>query len=76
MDKITIGDFTAFNGYIGIFYGPVSWIPGMISRYKRARISYNRLDKFCKLEKEKINLKSNQKIDEFTIKTLSSEKWN
>ena len=55
--KITIGDFTAFNGYIGLFYGPVSWIPGIIARYKRAQISYKRLDKIVELEKEKINNK-------------------
>lgn len=34
--EITIGDFTAFNGYIGLFYGPVSWLPGLISKYKRS----------------------------------------
>lgn len=51
---ITIGDFTAFNGYIGLFVGPVEWLPGLISRYKRATISYGRLDNFFKLEKEKI----------------------
>lgn len=56
--EITIGDFTAFNGYIGLFYGPVSWLPGIISRYKRAQISYGRLNEFFKLEKEKINLKT------------------
>ena len=52
--KITIGDFTAFNGYIALFYGPVSWMPTIISRYKRAQISFRRLDKIFKLEKEKI----------------------
>lgn len=25
--EITIGDFTAFNGYIGLFVGPVEWMP-------------------------------------------------
>ena len=52
--KITIGDFTAFNGYISLFYGPVSWMPSIISRYKRAQISAKRLEKIFELEKEKI----------------------
>lgn len=61
--KISIGDFTAFNGYIGLFYGPVSWLPSIISRYKRAQISFGRLNKFMNLEKEKINLKNENDID-------------
>lgn len=52
--KITIGDFTAFNGYISLFYGPVTWMPSIISRYKRAQISAKRLEKVFELEKEKI----------------------
>ncbi len=56
--EITIGDFTAFNGYIGLFYGPVSWLPGLISKYKRAQISYHRIDTIFQLEREKINLKN------------------
>lgn len=60
--KITIGDFTAFNGYIALFYGPVSWMPTIISRYKRAQISFRRLDKIFKLEKEKLQVKLPKKI--------------
>ncbi len=51
---ITVGDFVAFNGYIGLFVGPVSWLPSVISRYKRAQLSYSRLDKVFNLEREKI----------------------
>lgn len=50
---ITIGDFVAFNGYIGLFIGPVSWLPSTIARYKRGQISYQRLEHFLSLEKEK-----------------------
>lgn len=64
--KISIGDFTAFNGYIGLFYGPVSWLPGIISRYKRAQISYKRLDKFFNLEREKINLNHKKEIEQLS----------
>lgn len=52
-NTITIGDFVAFNGYIALFVGPVSWLPSTISRFKRGQISYQRLDKFLSLEKEK-----------------------
>ena len=52
--EITTGDFIAFNGYIGLFWGPVEWMPSIIARFKRAEISYKRLDKFMSLEKEKV----------------------
>lgn len=61
--QITTGDFVAFNGYIGLFVGPVSWLPGLISRYKRAQLSYQRLDKVFNLEKEKIYLKSSEETE-------------
>lgn len=54
---ITVGAFVAFNSYIGLFFGPVSWLPSVISRYKRGQISYRRLDKVFALEREKINTK-------------------
>ncbi len=62
---ISTGDFVAFNGYIGLFVGPVSWLPGVISRYKRAKISYKRLDNVFRLEKEKILPKIDKQIDDF-----------
>lgn len=62
--EITVGDFVAFNGYIALFVGPVSWLPGMISRFKRAQISYRRLDKFLSLEREKIDIKSKDLLEE------------
>ncbi len=60
---ITTGEFIAFNGYIGLFVGPVSWIPGLIARFKRAQISYYRLDEVFHLEREKISIQS-QKSDD------------
>lgn len=60
--EISIGDFVAFNGYIGLFVGPVSWIPPMISKIKRAQISYKRLDEVFELEREKINIKPRDDI--------------
>ena len=57
---ITTGEFIAFNGYIGLFVGPVSWLPGLISRFKRAQISYRRLDEVFSLEREKISTRNNK----------------
>lgn len=62
--EITVGDFVAFNGYIALFVGPISWIPGVISRFKRAQISYRRLSKFFDLEKEKIDVKVKDLLEE------------
>lgn len=56
---ITVGALVTFNGYIGLFVGPVSWLPPLIARFKRAQISYGRLEKIYELEPEKINSKSN-----------------
>lgn len=56
---ITVGELVTFNGYIGLFIGPVSWLPPLIARFKRAQISYGRLEKIYELEPEKINSKSN-----------------
>ncbi|MCI9178071.1 MAG: ABC transporter ATP-binding protein [Clostridia bacterium] len=75
-NTISIGDFVAFNGYIGIFIGPVSWLPSTISRFKRGQISYRRLENFLSLEKEKfllvapkeeINLKGDIKISHLSF---------
>lgn len=57
--KITVGELVAFNGYIALFVGPIKWLPQLISRFKRAQISYKRLEKIYELETEKINQKSN-----------------
>ena len=50
---ISVGDFVAFNGYINLFVGPISWLPVTIAYYKRGKISYHRIDQFLDLEKEK-----------------------
>lgn len=52
---ITVGELVAFNGYIALFVNPIDWMPVLISRFKRAQISYARLDKIFELETEKIN---------------------
>jgi len=64
---ISIGDFIAFNGYIGLFVGPVDWLPGIISKYKSAKVSYQRLDKFFKLEREEVLLSKIDKTNNHLI---------
>ena len=55
-NQITIGEFVEFNGYIALFVKPIRAIPTIISRLKRAKISYGRLDRFLSFEKEKIDI--------------------
>ncbi len=57
---ITVGELVAFNGYIALFVNPVTWIPTLISRFKRAQISFERLDKVFQLEREKISVEEKQ----------------
>ncbi len=63
-NQITIGAFVAFNGYIGLFENPVSWIPILIARIKRGQISYKRLEKVFELEKEKISIKKDKTLEQ------------
>lgn len=51
-NTITIGEFVAFNGYIGMFLSPIMWLPGLIAKFKRAQISYKRLLNVFALEEE------------------------
>lgn len=57
---ISVGDLVAFNGYIGLFVNPVNWMPELIARWKRAQISYQRLDQVFQLEKEKITVEKHK----------------
>ena len=74
-NTISIGDFVAFTGYIDLFISPVMWLPGIISKYKRAQISFYRLDKVFKLEKENLLLtgtSNDERIHgDISIKNLS-----
>lgn len=62
--QITTGDLVAFNGYIGLFVGPVSWLPPLITAIKKATISYHRLENVFSLEKEKISVNKNKNTEE------------
>lgn len=73
-NEMTIGDFVAFNGYIDMFFSPIYWLPGVISKFERAAISYKRLDKVFNLEKENLLLENKNKNTihgDIEIKNLS-----
>lgn len=73
-NEMTIGDFVAFNGYIDMFFSPIYWLPGVISKFERASISYKRLDKVFSLEKENLLLEDKNKNSihgDIEIKDLS-----
>lgn len=61
--EITIGEFIAFNGYLAILEAPVNWLPWLVSRFKKLKISYDRLDKMFSLEEEQIKVYDNEKYD-------------
>lgn len=60
---ITVGELVTFNGYISLFVAPIEWLGNAISVYKRAQISYRRLDKVFKLDKEKITVNKVRKTE-------------
>ena len=60
--KITVGELVAFNGYIALFVGPIKWMPQLIARFKRAQISYKRLEKIYELEQKKAKKKKEMEI--------------
>lgn len=73
-NEITIGDFVAFNGYVDLFFTPIFWLPGIISKIKRAQISYKRLEAVFNLETENLMLleeKENKLHGNILINNLS-----
>ncbi len=74
-NEITIGEFVAFNGYIDLFYGPISWFPRIVYNFKRAQISYQRLDNVFSLEEEHLkitgSLSTNKIHGNISIKNLT-----
>ena len=46
---ITIGDLVAFNGYLGILSMPVNWLPWVLTKYKKSKVSLKRLEELVNL---------------------------
>lgn len=74
-NTITVGELVTFNGYIALFNNPINWLPQIISVYKRAQISYHRLEKVYNLNIEEPDEKAiipNEKlVGDIKIKNLS-----
>lgn len=74
-NTISIGDFVAFTGYIDLFLTPLFWVPGIISKFERAAISYHRLEKVFNFEKENLKLEENIALEKvhgsISIKNLT-----
>lgn len=51
-DLITVGEFIAFNSYIKDLYFPLSWIPQLITRFKKMQVGIAKLEELYKLEGE------------------------
>lgn len=61
---ITIGDLVAFNGYLGILSMPVNWLPWVLIKYKKSKVSLKRLEKLVNLPEEQIEIIDNKKYGE------------
>ena len=53
--KISIGNLIAFNGYLAMLEGPVTWIPWLFGKAKKFKVSFDRLNKMFKLPEEEID---------------------
>lgn len=61
---ITIGDLVAFNGYLGILSMPVNWLPWVLTKYKKSKVSLKRLEELVNLPEEQIEIIDNKKYGE------------
>ncbi len=61
-NKITVGDLVAFNGYIALLVTPMNAIPWIVNKYKRAVVSYNRLNDVFSLKEEDVQI-NEKKVD-------------
>lgn len=61
---ITIGDLVAFNGYLGILSMPVNWLPWVLTKYRKSKVSLKRLEELVNLPEEQIEIIDNEKYGE------------
>ena len=61
--KISIGELVTVNGYLAMLIMPLESIPWIVNKYKRAQVSYKRLDKVFKLKEEKIQITGSRTVD-------------
>ena len=73
--EMQIGDIVAIIGYLETLFRPVCWFPGILNRYKKVRVSMDRLEELINLEEEKIQVIDTKNYGDLegniTIKNLS-----
>lgn len=52
--KMNVGDLVAFTGYLGVLSMPVYWFPWLLTRFKKIRVSTERLSELINLPEEDI----------------------
>ena len=54
--EMSIGDLVAFTGYLGVLAMPVFWFPWLLTRFKKIRVSTERLSELINLPEEDIEV--------------------
>lgn len=54
--EMSIGDLVAFTGYLGVLAMPVFWFPWLLTRFKKIRVSAERLSELVNLPEEDIDV--------------------
>jgi len=73
--NMTIGDLVAFTGYIGVLSMPMFWFPWLLTRFKKLRVSAERLSELVNLPEENIEVNDSKNYGslkgDITIKDLT-----
>lgn len=62
--EITPGDLVTFTGYLAILQMPVYWIPWLLTKFKKIRVSYERLNQLMELPEEEIDVEDTKNYGE------------
>ena len=54
-NEIQVGDIVAVIGYLGTLVRPITWVPWIVFKFKKVKVSMERLDGLVKLEEESID---------------------
>lgn len=58
--KMKVGDLIAFTGYLGALGMPIHWLPWLLSRFKRIKVSVERLSELVNLPEEELEILDNK----------------
>ena len=62
--EITVGDLVTFTGYLTILQMPVYWIPWLFAKFKKIKVSYQRLNQLMELPEEEIEVEDTKNYGE------------